>query len=182
MFSLEEHRTRWIELIKLYNIFQEDYEREHKHIISLGIDKVCLYQVVTSYYHDVARYKHWHFGPKASQSKIDDAKKSAFIVYWLNKLRPVVIHRVVDDLAPRLTPAAETELRRSLADDGSLTANAAFALYVSNMWMRFQFTDPMAREVLYLLNFRNADTGVLLTLFRMIDDIKKGGRKAVLRI
>jgi len=105
---------RWKELLRLFESFKSAYESKNGGSAVLGIDEVALYQAVTSYFHDVARYKWWHFPDDPKQHRIDDSKKSAYMVYWLNKLRPIYVER------PSADPA---DLEASLNDDTSIRAH-----------------------------------------------------------
>jgi hypothetical protein len=154
---------RWKELLRLFESFKSAYESKNGGSAVLGIDEVALYQAVTSYFHDVARYKWWHFPDDPKQHRIDDSKKSAYMVYWLNKLRPIYVER------PSADPA---DLEASLNDDTSIIVNGQFALTVAYVYMNLMFSEELAEQLLYILTYRSTDPNALIFIFEMADAIR----------
>jgi hypothetical protein len=156
---------RWKELLRLFETFKSTYESKNEGSAILWIDEVALYQAVSSYFHDVARYKWWHFPDNPKEHRIDNTKKSAYMVYWLNKIRPIYVERPSDD------PAS---LAASLSDDTSIIVNGQFALTVAYAYMNFIFSEEFAEQLLYILTYRSTDPNALILMFQMADSIKNG--------
>jgi hypothetical protein len=156
---------RWEELLRLFELFKPVYEQENGGSVTLFIDEVSLYQAVVSYFHDISRYKWWHFPENPAAHRVDDTKKSAYMVYWLNKLRPIYVERTAED------PSA---LATSLANDTSIIVNSLFSLTVSYSYLEFVFSDEIAEQLLYVLTYRSTDHNALIFIFEMVIHIRDG--------
>lgn len=156
---------RWIELLRLFESFKTEYELENGGAITLGIDEIALYQAVVSYFHDVARYKWWHFTDDPENHRVDDTKKSAYMVYWLNKIRPLYVDRSGID---------PTTLAATLDDDTSIIANALFALTVAYGYLDLVFADDIAEQFLYILTYRSTEPNPLIFVFQIAENIRDG--------
>jgi hypothetical protein len=165
MFPESYIRDRWKELLRLFDTFKPAYERKNGSSIILSIDEVALYQAVASYFHDVARYKFWHFPKEPEKHRVDESKKSAFMVHWLNRIRPIHVDR------PTTDPAA---LAAALANDTSLMVNAQFALVVAFSYLNIVLAPNVLDEFLYILTYRATDSNALIMIFKMVDEVRHG--------
>jgi hypothetical protein len=154
---------RWKELLRLFALFKSQYETKNPGVV-LGIDEVALYQTVVSYFHDIARYKWWHFPSDPKNHLVDATKKSAYMVYWLNKIRPIYVERPPDPIA----------LATLLNDDSSIIVNGQFAITVANVYMNFIFVDEINEQLLYILTYRSTDPNALILLFQIVEILIKG--------
>jgi len=161
LFSEDYIFQRWNELVTLFEVFRETYREQAKPEYDFGIDPVCLYQITTSYFHDVARYKLLHFGLDAAHHRIDDCKRSAYITYWLTRLRPIYIIR----------PARFGGIGKGGLDftqDSSLLVNIDFALCVAFSYLEFGFSDQVNFELQYLFSYRLYDPNTLIVMFDIL--------------
>jgi hypothetical protein len=98
-----------------------------------------------------------------NNTELTTAKKSAYMVYWLNKLRPIYVER------PSADPA---DLEASLNDDTSIIVNGQFALTAAYVYMNLMFSEELAEQLLYILTYRSTDPNALIFIFEMADAIR----------
>lgn len=169
LFSDEYIQARWHELVRAFFIFKPKYEELNEATIELEINPDILAQVVASYFHDVARYKIWHFSENPSENRIDDTKKSAYMFYWLNKLRPISTSRVGSGTDRESLLGSWKEVKDR---DTSLIVNTQFALSIAMGYLRLGVADKMVQDLLYVSTYRTIDPNVLMVFFETLSRVK----------
>lgn len=136
--------------------------------VELHLDETRLLIGVTAYFHDIARYKWWHYrNTDPVAARLNGSKKAAYLCYWINKIGP-------GSVTKRTTPSAEVDAATGLPVDISLLLNAHFALHVAMMYLEHRLTTPVLTSMLYQLQWRNEDSKSLLLLFDLFDMAIRG--------
>ena len=175
---------RWSMLLDTFEKFKVVYEKHPAVKNPIAIDARLLLQAVISYYHDVARFKWWHFKwwnkENQKRQKIDENKMFAFTLFWLMKTRPIYIPSDLDD-----TLRAYSSDKSSFDSDPTLLANAHFALIASFNFLPFSLRGKALQELLYHVTYRSPNPYDLIVyadvLSSMISD-KDGRASAVRRV
>lgn len=89
--------------------------------------------------------------------------------------------RVADQVAGEEGSIATETLSSSLRDETSLDVNAHFAIFEAQVYMRLAFTRLTQQDLIYLPNFRNPDPAGLLTLLKIVNDLRGRGMSAIVR-
>lgn len=152
-------------LIQLFDLFHNEYVNRLHPQEELHINYVQLYNVVASYFQDVDRYKQYHFRDPA-KSLVNDAKKCAFTLKWLSRIKPLYIHNSFS--------LDHSDLDTFDYDDPSMIVNEWFSVFVAECLLGIGFSTTKFSEILYLLRYRNPDEYALIPLFQVLMDLRDG--------
>ena len=108
----------------------------------LELNRVVLFNVVVSYFHDVDRHKDFH-----GSERVDKAKQAAFTIKWISKLRPIQFTCKVEE-----------------ASQSILYVNEMFAVRCGLAFMQLSpsaLPRQLFDDVLYALRYRPVDERML---------------------
>ncbi|MDE0423047.1 MAG: hypothetical protein OXK76_19445 [Gammaproteobacteria bacterium] len=109
---------------------------------NLELNRVVLFNVVVSYFHDVDRHKDFH-----GSERVDEAKQAAFTIKWISKLRPIQFTCEVED-----------------ASQSILFINEMFAVRCGLAFMKLSpaiLPRQLYDDLLYALRYRPVDERML---------------------
>jgi hypothetical protein len=123
-------------------------------IKSIYLNRAILLQVVSCYFYDVERLKHFH-----SIDRIDDYKIGGFMMKWILKLKPVFFDN------RELDPKIEVNKLH-------LCCNEMFALKVGLAMAKIKLSkisDEFLNKQIYHFVYRNVDEHMLMMWLEAID-------------
>lgn len=160
-FTTAQVATRCAELMTFFDEVKETYAQIPG--VEPHLDEDRLYLAVVAYFHDVARYKWWHYrGANPAKQRLHDSKKAGLICYWLTKIAPAYVHRELP-ASQVIDPASQ------LPEDPSLMLNAHFALHVATLWLGHELSRKVQVRLMYELLWRDISAKSCLTLFELLD-------------
>jgi hypothetical protein len=160
-YSDDDIEDRFALILDMFDEFVKVYSAQPGISWKIDIDPYAVYQAVTSYFHDVARYQWWHFKwwdqANVNGQLLDDQKQFAFTLYWLMKCRPVFISDDAATVTARLMGSQST-----FDNDPALLANAQFALVASQSFLTFRIRDKLLEELMYHVTYRSPNPSDLM--------------------
>jgi hypothetical protein len=152
---------RFTLILDMFDEFVKVYSAQVGISWKIDLDPYAVYQAVTSYFHDVARYQWWHFkwwdSTNLNGQLLDDQKQFAFTLYWLMKCRPVFISDDASAVVARLKSSSAT-----FDNDPALLANAQFALVASQSFLSFRIRNKLLEELMYHITYRSPSPSDLM--------------------
>lgn len=168
-YSPKQIGQRCAEILEIFDDLKRTYEKLLAGV-TLHIDEERLHMAVTAYFHDVCRYKWWHYrATKPRQERLNGSKKAAFLCYWLNKIAPVSVERTTP-ASHALDPVTKLPL------DMSLIANTHFALHAAQVYFGYKLSQRTLSALIYQLHWRDATVKTLLLIFDVFEMLA-GGEK-----
>lgn len=154
--TIEKIFKRLWYLEEAYNNFIDTASRRERAdlIKSIYINKSILLQVVSCYFYDVERLKHFH-----SIERIDGYKQGGFMMKWITKLKPLYFHE------SNINP--ETEISTF-----HIFCNELFALKVGLSMAKInmdKITHAAFEKRIYHLVHRGVDESELMMWLEAID-------------
>ena len=131
--------------------------------VTFEIDLRRLYLAIGSAYQDIARYKVYHQA-NAENKKLDSNKRSAFLVKWIVKFKPIM---------PRLKDGDGVGYEDTTLD-AYQAINEEYAITVAEIHLSeekdfdFAFTEFEKSSMAYDLLYRDISTDALITYFSTI--------------
>lgn len=152
---------RCAELLGIFDDLKFSYKKKLT-TIDISIDEDRLFLAVTAYFHDVARYKWWHYRTEDPvQARLNDSKKAGYLCYWINKIAPAYVLRG--------SPAStEIDPVSKLPIDVSLLLNAHYAATVATMYFGYQLKDDVMERLVYELQWRDTSAKSCLLIFEIL--------------
>ncbi len=147
--------------------------------ISIDFDPAVLYLVTVSTYHDVARFKNYHFANPWKQ-KSDAIKRAAYFTRWFVHLRP--IYTIRGKRAKKFDPKDDTIILNEAFAIGWSLANIAGDL--KNIGKlpnttKFNIHSDTWQNLVYDLKFRDLPATALINTYQLLFDVASG-KKVIL--
>jgi hypothetical protein len=158
-------KVRWKMLAQFFDDLKPNLVGGISPSAEVKVDFNSLFAAVQSYLDDIDRFKVWHLRAKGrKKSRANCVKHAAYLTYWLNKVRPVIIVRP--------DPSSF-----DVADTG-IMMNSTFAivagLNVINEYMDdeqkpyISLAPPILESLTYDLMFRQVTVAQLLSFFEIV--------------
>ncbi len=167
-FSDDYVEDRWVELCQVFYDFRDSYQRQIPDV-EICLDDSKLFLATVAYFHDVSRYKWWHYrnadgGPEVAL--LHATKQAAFLSYWINRIGPVYVLRK----APSRAVAGDG----GYPSDPSLICNVHFALFVALLYLDYSFSPKLLSKLIYQLLWREGSPRAYILLFETLQEIRDG--------
>lgn len=160
-FPSEVIKQRFVDHLAVAEEFCSNFEEDFN--VTLTINKRRLYLAIVSTYKDIERYKNFHL-IDPHKDKSDSVKRSAYLIKWICRFKPISIVSSEDDLA---------DLEKQELDYPSLV-NEFLAIHIAQMHLSvgskrdFLLSDERQYDLVYDLLYRYINEDALIYLFQTI--------------